>query len=283
MSDEASKKAGTRPASATLDRLKAELSAGLKTGEDPLYYDWTRVAEAPQSEAAYVPPMQIHTQAMDTGDLAAIIGRDAAEAARHAPAPEQKVMIGEPGADSDQTIDVDFGDAIPTEEMHDGPVSDDRLAVKRRLAAVGGHRSRSGWMWIACAIAAVLGCAAFMWTQRGDDGVKPGDSAASSNTSAAKPVTRTTIPPEPPAPALAASTASTTAVAVPDPPAAPVTPPPASGISPRKANAVPVPPPEQAPSRRQPTPPRRPSTPQPTQQKPAGNEVDPLFTEKPGY
>ena len=284
MSDEPSKKAGTRPESATLDRLKAELSAGLKTGEDPLYYDWTRVAEAPPSEAAYVPPMQIHTQAMDTGDLAAIIGRDAAEAARHAPPPEHKVMIDEPGARADDAVEVDFGDAIPTEEMHGVPVSDDRYAVMRRLAAVG-QRGRSGWIWVACAIVAVLGCAAFVWTRRGDDRVTPVDPAALKESRPARPATRATNPAAP-ASALAGSTAPT-AVAVPDPPATPVVPVPVSGISPRKVNSLPVQLPEQPPSRRPPpsgATRTRPSPSQPIQQKATGNEVvDPLFTEKPGY
>jgi hypothetical protein len=281
MSDEPSKKAGKQPESATLDRLKAELSAGLKPGEDPLYYDWTRVAEAPPSEAAYVPPMQIHTQAMDTRDLAAIIGRDAAEAARHAPAPEHKVLIEEPGARTDEAIEVDFGDAIPTQEMH-APISDDRYAVTRRLVAVG-QRGRSGWIWVACAIAAVLGCAAFVWNQRGSDPVTPAASVPPSGLGAAKQV-KGPHAAETPVSALAASTAPT-AAPIPELPAEPVAQKPPAGISPQTGSSLAVQRPEQQPSHRPSGASRnRPSSPQTVQPKATANEnADPIFTDKPNF
>jgi hypothetical protein len=283
MSDEPSKKARKRPESAMLERLQAELSAGLKTGEDPLYYDWTRVAEAPPSEAAYAPPMQVHTQAMDTRDLAAIIGSDAAEAARHAPNAEHKVMIDEPGKRAAYTPEMDpFGDAIPTEKMPGGPVSDDRYAVTRRLADVG-QRSRNGWFWIACAIVAVLGCAAFMWTQRGSDHVTRADVAPQSELGSSTEAERPPIP-EPPPSALAPSTAPLEPP-ISEPLVDPVAQKPPSGISSPTGSSLHVQRPEQLPPRRSLGANRsRPSSPQPVQPKAKGNDIaDPMFTDKPDF
>jgi hypothetical protein len=164
MSDEPLKKPGAPPPSPTVDRLRAELSANLKPGEDPLYYDWTKVKEAPPSEAAYAPPMQIQTHFMDTGDLAAIIGQSAAEAARHAPHPDQKVVIEDRGP-SDQAFEVDrFGDAVPTEEMQETPPIDEHAAASRRLSKLE-QRGRSSWIWASGIALAIVG-AAFAWSER---------------------------------------------------------------------------------------------------------------------
>jgi hypothetical protein len=285
MTDERSKKPATRSDSPTLDRLQAELSAGLKAGEDPLYYDWTRVAEAPPSEAAYVPPMQVQTRSMDTGDLAAVIGRTAAEAARHAPPPEHTVVIDEHGAGAEQGLEVGaFGDAIPTVQMHGGPVPHDELPVTRRRSAV--RRAKSTWIWVASAVVASVGCAWFVWAQRGfDSGQAAAEPAPSTDLGA---VLATARRPVPAGPSSAPATPTTrTAVSVEDLPAAAMTGP--SGASPSKAGASVVQPPERLPSRRSPTSGstargRAPSTPQTAPMKPTSNEVgDPLLIENPGY
>jgi len=286
MSDEPIKKPGMRPDKPTLDRLQAELSADLKTGEDPLYYDWTRVAEAPPSEAAYVPPMQIQTHFMDTRDLAAVIGPEAAEAARHAPLPGHTVVIDEGNARADQAFEVDtFGDAIPTEKMHGAPIPDGRYAAARRLAAVG-HRGRSGWIWVASAIAVVLGCAAFVLTQRGvDSGATPTDTASSNDLGAVTAPTHSTVFAAPAS--VAAPSTPRTAVSVADLPADPATRIPLSHIPPRKAIPSTVQQPEHSPSRRSPTfgSPTRSRVPSPTTPpKATGDEVaDPILSEHPGY
>jgi hypothetical protein len=220
MSDEPLKKPGARPESPALDRLQAELSADLKTGEDPLYYDWTRAAEAPPSEAAYVPPMQIQTHCMDTGDLAAVIGREAAEAARHAPPPEGKVVI------------------------------DDHLAVTRRMAVP--KRGRSGWLWLAAAVAALTISALLMWNERARESAVTPLAARPSNEVGASPV--------PQAPTKVETR-----------PAPPIVEPPASAPSRRSL-------PSGSPTR------SRSTSPSQTPPKATGKEaVDPLFTEHPGY
>jgi hypothetical protein len=236
MSDESPKKAGARPERATPNRLRAGLSQGLKTEEDPLAYHWIRVDEAPPSEVTCAPPMPIPAPAVETGDV------DFA----------------------DYAIDMDgFGDAILTEEAPAAPVSDDRYVVTQRFVAVRQPR-RSGWVWMACAIATVVGCAVIMWLRRGADQGIPADSAVSRDLSPMKAVTRPTVSALP-APAVAVSTPSTSVVS--DLPAAPVV-------------AVPV--------LRRPLPSdvtrNLPSPPQPAPRTaPAREVVDPLFTEKPGY
>ena len=169
MSDEPLKKPGTRPESPTLDRLKAELSAGLKKGEDPLYYDWTRVAEAPPSEAAYVPPTQIQTRNMDTGDLAAVIGREAAEAARHAPSPGNTVVIDDGGERAERGFDIDMDDdVVRTEEMSGEPATDDDFRLPYRRS-VGSWRRTGVLISLVVAAAAVVLCAVYSLTKPGID------------------------------------------------------------------------------------------------------------------
>jgi hypothetical protein len=259
MSDEPHKKPGARRESPTLDRLQAELSAGLKTGEDPLYYDWTRVVEAPPSEAAYVPPMQVQTHCMDTEDLAAVIGRDAAEAARHAPRSERNVVIDESAPRAEHGFEIDtFDDAMPTEEMPTGPVSDDRVAVTRRMGVL--QRSRSGWIWLAVSVAALTIFALLMWTRREPASVVGASRAPTSN-----------------------------AATSPAPPLGPMAPTSTSAVLPSKTYPPIVRQPAAVPSRRSlpsgSTPRGRATSPSPTTPpKPTTNEaVDPLFTENPGY
>jgi hypothetical protein len=245
--------------------LQAELSAGLKAGEDPLYYDWTRVAEAPPSEAAYVPPMQIQTRSMDTRDLAAIIGRDAAVAARHAPSPENTVVIAERAARPTQDFEVDtIGSGFPTEEMHRPPVSDPGL-METRLLSIAAPRPKRGWIGLAAGAVIVIAVALLVWPTRGLE-----SDASPSNVA--------------PAPVPTAGTApSRAAVAIGELPAEPTTPIAPLAMSFHKVSPAVAQEPDRAPARR--------SIPSGSSArgravsppKVAPSEVDPLVTENPGY
>lgn len=288
MSDEPFKKPGTRPESPTLDRLKAELSADLKTGEDPLYYDWTRVAEAPPSEAAYVPPMQIQTRSMNTGDLAAVIGREAAEAARHAPSLKHTVVIDD-GERAEQGFDVDtFDDAVPTEEMQSGPRSDDSFALPRRRS-IGAQRRTRALICLIVAGAALVTCAIHFLTEPATDSRSASRTEGATSTllvvSAVAPSLGLSVAPVPP---IGASTARAALPA--EPALEPMTFPVAASMSLRR-DAMPADatPPERAVPSRAPlsastTRSRTSPPPRAARTKPNETEVgDPLFTENPGY
>jgi hypothetical protein len=283
MSDESLKKSGKKPESPTLDPPQVELLADFDADDDLPDYDWPHVAEAPLGRAAYVPPMHVPMRRMDTGGLAAVIGAEAAEAARHAPSPEHTVVIDEHGAPVETWIDVDtFGDdnAIPTLQMYGRPTSDAPSVVARQSLA--GKLGQGGWIGIGFAVAALFGCAWFVLNQRGfESGATPADTVG--DLGATAPIRL--VEPAAPASALAIP-APRTGVSVGDLPADQGTPAPPSGMSSRKVSPSVVQKPEQLPCARsaaslatarnrtlaQASSPR------------VGNEViDPLFTEKPGY
>jgi hypothetical protein len=150
-----------------------------------------------------------------------------------------------------------------------------------------GQRGRSGWIWIASAVAAVLGCAAFVWTQRGvDSSATPADTAPSIDLSAGTAPTRAPVLAAPAS--VAAPSTPRIAVSVADLPADPATPVPPSHLPPRKVTPSTVQQPEHSPSRRSPTSgsPTRSRVPSPPTIPPkaTGDEVaDPILSEHPGY
>jgi hypothetical protein len=210
-------------------------------------------------------------------------GPYAAEAARPPPLPEHEVRIEDPDDFADHAIDMDgFGDPIAPEETPAAPVSDDRYVITQRFVAVS-QPARRGWIGIACAIAAVAGCAAFLWSQRSAHPITTADSAVAKDGSPMRAARPTTVA-EVTAPASAASAPGT---AVHDSPAAPVV----TGSVPRpltdEINALPAESPAPAPSRG--SPPsggtrNRPSpSPSGRRTAPPNEVVDPLFTDQPGY
>jgi hypothetical protein len=141
-----------------------------------------RPPEAPASEVSYAPPMEIPTRNTDTGSLAAIIGPQAAAAARHAPLPEHTVMIDEESPEEgalewpvESGVD-SVDDAASTLRMP-APAADDEAELahaSREVAAQSnppprgrGPRKRAVFGFVASLLLGIV--AVLMWTRRGGD------------------------------------------------------------------------------------------------------------------
>jgi hypothetical protein len=203
MSDEPSKKPGTRIESRWLDPLQPELSADLEKGRDPLYSD-RRFVKSSASEASYVPPIYVPPmpspkRRIDPGEGASAIGREAAQGARHARLPEQTVVIDEGSPLAEQEFDIDvFDDPIATEKAPRGPASDERATHRAWMV---GKRPRSRMIWLVAAGVTLLACALLLTKGAFDSNTPP--AIAPSSEVDAKDSKPSNVPA---APALAAAT-----------------------------------------------------------------------------